>query len=82
MEPADMHLIVVIKAQPEKLLRDQHEDDSAGQLQHTHTHTHSATHLCDEGTQNRPGRTKKRQGINERTETGINLTKGEFVWTK
>lgn len=38
-EPADMHLIVVIKAQPEKLLRDQHEDDSAGQLQHTHTHS-------------------------------------------
>lgn len=49
MELADIRLIVVIKAQPEKLLRDQHEDNSAGQLQHTHTHTHirHATHLYE-----------------------------------
>lgn len=74
-----MRLIVSIKAQPKKLLRDQHEDDSAGQLQHTHTHTYSATHLYHKDAQNRPGRMKERQGNNGGAEKGKKISEKESL---
>lgn len=81
-----MSLIVVIKDQPEKLLRDQHEDDSAEQLQHTHArtraHTHCAAHLYDKDAKNRLGRMKEKQGKNGGTETEKRISEEEFVWTK